>query len=211
MRRVALVLFAVLAGGATVPPPAHPAEYRCRADWQTPDSRFVAEAALAEDGGFKAWHLTWLRHPTNYSVVGWVTQFDFEGPRLPRPDEDWSLLLSMNGFAPGTQTVRVELLRVGAGGPDIVALPAIRTRANAWIMTNWRRNAVRAAFAGAPELIVRVTDRRGRTRLSHHVPSAVLDGPAEAVAARRAEIEAMVADYRNRCIFVPAGSDIVVT
>jgi hypothetical protein len=92
----------------------------------------------------------------------------------------------------------------------LLCLPP-RVSAEAWIVTNWRRNAIRTALAGAPQLIVRVTDRRGRTRLSHRLPAAVLDGPAEAVAARRIEIEAMVADYRNRCDFVPAGSDIVVT
>lgn len=214
MRRAASGLLALLAGCATVSSPVlpdRPAEYQCQADWQTPDSRFVATAFLSEDGGLKSYHLTWLRHSTDYRVVGWVTQFDFEGARLPAPGDDWSLMLSMNGFAPGARTVRVDLLRGGAGGADAVVLSAPRTRARTWIVTNWRRNAIRATLSGAPVLIVRVIDRRGRIRLSHRLPAAVLDGPAEAVAVRRAEIEAMVADYRDRCQFIPAGSDIVVT
>jgi hypothetical protein len=86
MRRAAPGLLVLLAGCATVPrpvpPPDRPAEYQCRGDWQTPDSRFVVTATLAENGDFKSWHLTWLRHSTDYTVVGWVTQFDFEGARL---------------------------------------------------------------------------------------------------------------------------------
>jgi hypothetical protein len=215
MKAVAPGLLALLAGCATVQPPAspldHPAEYRCRGDWQTPESRFVVEVALAEDGSLKNYHLTWLRHSTNYSLAGWVMQFDFEGPRLPLPDDDWGLLLTMNGFAPGNRTVRVDLLRGGQGGADSVTLSAPRVRANAWIVTHWRRDAVRAALAGAPELVVHIVDRRGRTRLTHRLPSAVLDDPIRAVAIHRAEIEAMAADYRNRCEFRPAGQDIVVT
>ena len=193
-----------------VAPPA-PAEYRCERDWQTPDSRFLARATLSADGNLKSYHLTWLRHSTDYRIAGWVTQFDFEGARLPGPGDDWSLLLSLNGFAPGAETVRVDLLRRRENGVHAVALSSPRTRATAWIITNWHRNAVRAAFTGAPELIVRVTDRRGRTRLFHRLPSAVLDAPTEAFAARHAEIEALVADYRNRCDFIPEGADIVVT
>ncbi|WP_395612483.1 hypothetical protein [Allosphingosinicella sp.] len=215
MKAVAPGLLALLAGCVTLPTPTalpeHPAEYQCKSDWQTPDSRFVVEATLAEDGRFKAWHLIWLRHSTDYGFAGWVTQFDFEGPRLPAPDDDWSLMLDLSGFAPGSRTVRVELLRGGVNGTDVPVLSVPRARAEPNIFTNWRRNAVRTALAGAPELLVRVTDRRGRIRLSHRLPSAVLDGPAEAVTARRAELEAMVADYRNRCTFVPAGSEIVIT
>lgn len=208
-----LLAFAALFGApqrVQVPPPL-PAEYRCEGDWQTPGSRLLARATLSADGHLESYHLTWLRYSTDYRVAGWVTQFDFEGARLPAPGDDWSLLLTLNGFAPGTRIVRVDLLRRGEDGVDTVALSSPRTRATAWIMTNWRRNAVRAALTGAPELIVRVTDRHGQTRLSHRLPSAVLDGPTEASAARHAQIEAMVADYRNRCDFIPEGADIVVT
>lgn len=195
---------------AQAPPPA-PAEYRCETDWQTPDSRLFVNAVLSADGHPKSWHLAWLHISPDRGLVGWVTQFDFEGDRLPAPADDWSLHLRLDGYARGTHRVRVDLLRRGDDGVEAVLLSNPRAEAGALIVTDWSRNAVRAALAGAPELIVRVTDRRGRIRLSHRIPSAVLDEPAEAVAARRAEIAALVADYRNRCQFIPEGGEIVVT
>lgn len=206
---VPILALAALAGCATAPRPApriNPAEYRCERDWSAPDGRFFARATLAEDGGLKAYHLSWLRTGAN-----WVTQFDLEGAGLPEPGDDWTLLLTMNADRPGGHDVRVDLLRGGAGGADAIALAGPRVRADTWIISSWRHGAVRAAIAGAPELIFRVTDRRGRVRMAPRIPAAVLDGPGAAVAARRAEIEAMVAGYRNRCDFVPAGPDIVVT
>jgi hypothetical protein len=213
---VAPGLLVLLAGcvttSAPVSPLEHPAEYQCQRDWQMPESRFIATAMLAEDGRLKSWHLTWLRFSTNYALVGWGAQFDFEGPRLPAPEDDWRLMLRLDGFAPGTRTVHVELFRGGVDRAEGPALAVARARgANSLIFTYWRRDAIRTALAGAPELIVRVIDRRGRKRLLHRLPSAMLDGPAEAVTARRGALEGMIADYRNQCEFRPAGGEIVVT
>jgi hypothetical protein len=211
MRAAALAL--LLAGCASVPPappPLNPAAYRCQGNWLTGDDRFAADAVLTGDGHLQNWQLSWQRHSPDVSLAGWGAYFYYEGPGLPAPADDWNLHLRLDGFAPGSRTVRVDLLR-GEGGTEVVALSAPRTRADPLIDTIWRRDAVRAALAGAPELIVRVTDRHGRVRLSHRISAALLDGPATAVAAHRAELEAMVADYRTRCEFVPANSDIVVT
>lgn len=208
-----LLALAAAFGGSPRPEPAPfiPAEYRCEADWQTPDDRFVARASLSADGHPQSYHLTWLRISPNRALAGWVTQFDFEGARLPAPGEDWGLLLRLDGFAPGTHRVRVDLLRRGEDGVESVALSSPRILATPYIFSRWSRNAIRAALAGAAAFNVRVTDRRGRTRLSHLIPSAVLDGPEAALAARRAALEALVADYRTRCQFIPEGSEIVVT
>lgn len=215
MKAAAPGLLMLLAGCATLSPSfsplEHPAEYHCHGDWQTPDSRLVLDAMLAEDGRHRTYQLTWLRHSTDYTRVGWGAHFNFEGPRLPAPEDDWSLRLILDGFAPGTRTVHVELLRGGVSGTDVAALAVARVRASPMISTFWRRDAVRVALAGAPELVVRVIDRHGRTCLSHRLPASVLDGPAEAMAARRGEIEAMIADYRNRCEFRDGSQDIVVT
>jgi hypothetical protein len=209
MKATAPGLLVLLAGCATVPPSVvpteHPAEYQCHLDINRPDNRFVADVVLAEDGALKTYHLIWLQ-----IGQGWVMQFDFEGGRLPQASDDWSLLLTMSSFAPGYRTVRVDLLR-GGNGDDSLALAGPRLDTHSWIMTRWGLNAVRTAIADAPVLIWRVTDRRRQVRLAPRIPVSALDGPRLAAAAHRAEIEAMVADYRNRCSFVPAGQDIVIT
>ena len=213
MIRTTAALALLLAGCASLPSapaPVNPAEYRCEGNWLTADGRFVADAVLAEDGLLRGWQLTWLRHSPDVRLAGWGAYFYYEGPRLPAPDEDWDLHLRLDGFAPGSRTVRVDLMRGGPGTEGVV-LSAPRTHAHPDMETLWQRNAIRAALAGAPELVVRVTDRRGRVRLSHRIPAEVLDGPAAAVAEHRVELEAMVENYRARCEFVPANSDIVVT
>jgi hypothetical protein len=97
--------------------------------------------------------------------------------------------------------VRVELSRSEAdprSADSVITGPGYGQEFRSASVTA-RLSRLRAFLAGAPAMTVEVVDADGRRLAQDRIDAAVFDTAAGEIIAAQPEIEAMAADYRNRC------------
>jgi len=206
------MLFAAALGAAAVAqesgPAAAPYGYDCATDAQGPFGQISAMRNIADGGSGYGYHMQWRTPWRDRGVrleIRW-TRRDVAPPQ----DMDIVQIYVPTGRR-GSHVRRMELRRDAATSATrelAFSTQFERESGDAFASARW--SELRALMQGLEALHVRVIERSRGVVARDRIEAAWLAWPEAAVAAVRGPIEAMVADYRNRCpahVYSP-GEDI---
>ncbi len=128
------------------------------------------------------------------------------------PDDLSDIVLGIETPWRGNPRVRIVLSRSGGFGDrpwDVVFGSGYRRYLSGRAEVRIRLAELRAFAAGTPVHVMVVT-RRGRILAMDMLQPATIEAAAAAAAAIRPELEAMAADYRNRCVRRPAQEGLIM-
>lgn len=205
MRRAGFIVPALTVAGcvSATPPPALPTTpgppryvYTCEASRSDAYGRLAISVDIAEDGSRRDYQGEWIsaRHPRG---VGF--SYRWSDTRIQSVSDRMHVLLSFDASWRSAQRVRIELHSASRGSDSSnMALTGEYMRVRDHIWSTASLGDLRAYAAGAPLTAVIVTDR-GAILAEDRVDAALFDAPVTATEAIRPEVEALAADYRNRC------------
>jgi hypothetical protein len=218
MRRAGALLVPIAAAGcvsATPPPaPATPRApptyvYTCEASRSDAYGRLLIKVEIPEDGSRRDSQGEWTsaRHARG---IGF--SYRWSDTRIQSVSDRMHIQLNFPASWRGTRRARLELRSATRGSePWNMAFSGEYMRARDGVWSTTSLGELRAYAAGAPLIALIVTDR-GAILAQDRVDAALFDAPVAATEAIRPEIEAMAADYRNRCVRSEVNNqDIVIT
>jgi hypothetical protein len=194
----ALLLF-LAAPARPEPPPVpllpdgRPAEfYSCAFREPVAGGELRVGAELALDGRMRGYYAEWLKSERDpYMRI----RIDWEGPTFAATAAGPRIEFQVD--AERDFAGRAELRRAGNDNAPPLFAGATNFGLMKYVVLPWRRIDAAARGSGGILVVTRRLDGRflSRTRFD----AATFDAAATALAANRARLEAMVADYRNRC------------
>ena len=209
-RRVAPGLFATLAAGASAaaqPPPTVPID----------NPVYVCIATRSDPNGTLIMGIRINNQPRRFdSLMRWTSARSSGGVSLAflqghlDLDAYSTISLSVEGQWRGNPRVRVVLSKSGVGRDrpwDVVFSSGYQRYLSGRAEVTVTLNELRA-FAGGAPVTVSVMRRNGAQVAQATLEPDAIDAAIAAVATVRPEIEAMAADYRNRCVQRPASEGL---
>ena len=204
----AVVTGVALAGCATSGTAADERYYRCRIERAAGPGTVTMIIDVEQDGRVRDHEFSWaLRSPRDRAQVR-VLEWILMGPLSPA--SEMTVTVSLRRTWRASRFVRVELSRSEAAprsGDNVITGPSYGQEFRSASVTA-RLSRLRAFLAGAPAMTVRVVDANGRLFAQDRVETADFDIAAREIIAAQPEIEAMAADYRDRCELT--GPDVIV-
>jgi hypothetical protein len=200
----------VLAGCATSGTAADEGYYRCRLERAAGPGTLQMIVDVAQDGRRQFHVFSWSspsRRERAQVRVEWI-----HGLPLT-PSDDMTVTVTLRRTWRASRFVRVELSRsetAPRSGDNIITGPGFGQQFRSASVTA-RLSHLRAFLAGASAMTVVVVDANGRQLGQDRIAAADFDTAAREITAAQPEIEAMAADYRNRCELITEPDRVLVT
>ena len=213
MKQAALAAVATgiaLAGCATSRTAADESYYRCRIERAAGPGTVTMIIDVEQDGRVQDHEFSWaLRSPRDRAQVrvAWIHM----GPLSPA--SDMTVTVSLRRTWRASRLVRVELSRSEAAprsGDNVITGPGYGQEFRSASVTA-PLSRLRAFLSGAPAMTAGVVDANGRRLAQDRIEAADFDIAVREITAAQPEIEAMAADYRNRCELITEPDRILVT
>jgi hypothetical protein len=199
-----------LAGCATSGTAAEEGYYRCRIERAAGPGTLAMIIVVEQDGRRQFHDFSWASLSQRNRAqlrVEWT-----HGLPLT-PSDDMTVTVTLRRTWRASRFVRVELSRsevAPRSGDNPITGPGYGQQFHSATVTA-PLSRLRAFLAGAPAMTVGVVDVNGRLLAQDRIESANFDMAAREIIAAQPEIEAMAADYRNRCELITEPDDILLT